>query len=411
MFVQLTPHDEILSLTKLPLLFSTLTPSACMDLACQIAWQGVGHTKTNPLVGAVVVDKNHRFLGAAAHLQYGGPHAEVQLFTSIQEQGLAEHLEGATLYVTLEPCAHQGKTPPCAAYLLDFPLKKVVVGVVDPNPLVNGKGLQLLKENQILTEVPEEFTQKALSLLEFFFHYQSKKTPFVGLKAAFNLSGAIGLKDSSRLEITQARARTYGHWLRQHYQSILVGAGTVIADNPTLTVRHEHLPRKRTPLRLVLDPDGRALTHRALRETNLLNHEADKTMWVCSEDFYQSPTGNLLRKELIDLGAKTLALPYAQTGFDLPLFLQQLGAMGISSTLLEGGAKIWGSFLEQDLVQKCHLFIAPTLISTANAIHWSDHFTGLKKSIQLHNISITPLDENLLLEGTCTQEGKAACTI
>ena len=217
----------------MPQLNTVLADTQCMDIAYQIAWQGCGAVSTNPLVGAVAVDSKQSFLKAAAHLQRGKAHAEVNLVEALKRDQLLSRLKGGCIYVTLEPCCHTGLTPPCTSLLKNLAPISVKYGCKDPNPLVAGRGIsELLKADIKVSQIK---TTGLTKLLEHFQWYLKNRRPFVGIKVATSLNGIIAKRETQEIDYRR-RARSYGHWLRLHYDSILIGANTLIQDNPSLNI-------------------------------------------------------------------------------------------------------------------------------------------------------------------------------
>ncbi len=390
-----TPLDESLWLYEEPALFEAISPQKAMDLASCVALKGVGAVHKNPMVGAVLVDADHRFLAAAAHLAFGQEHAELNLLEEINKRGLAARLAQSTLYVTLEPCSHYGKTPPCVDAIIKVPIKEEVYGAIDPNPLGSGRGIALLEEHGILCTFSSEFARMAEHLLEHFSWCLSYRTPFIGLKAALTLNGMAAHEGDRRVWITGERARNYGHWLRCQYEAILVGAQTMALDNPTLNVRHPKI-RGRTPLRIILDPKGRALQSRNLCEHKVLQQEAEQTLWVCEDVFWLSPTGTRLAEDLPRQGAQILGLA---DNWTLATFLQQLGDKDLASLLVEGGPQTWGAFLNARLVNKVHCFMASKLLAR-DSVNMTAAWLG--EDLTLEQTTVTVLDDDLLIEGRLT---------
>lgn len=390
MEIHKTPLDESLWLCKEPELLNSITPQEAMVLACQIALKGIGFVHRNPLVGAVLVDKEHRFLAAAAHLAFGQEHAEINLIDRIRKQKLESHLPDCILYITLEPCSHVGKTQPCIHALSKLPLKEMVYGTIDPNPLVAGRGIAFLEKNNIQCTHSFEFEAMSTHLLEHFKWSLSHKTPYIALKAALTLNGMAAFKGDQRAWISSERSRNYGHWLRNSYEAILVGANTVVTDNPTLNVRHPKF-KGRTPLRIVLDPDGRALLSRPLAKHHLLSVEPEKTLWICKSSFWKSNVEIL--KNIESLGAQIHSL---EKNWNLKDLVQMLGEKDIASLLLEGGPHVWGSFLNEQLVNKLYLFLAPKLFS-GNAINFASSLAP-NESLEFTHTTLTCLEEDLLIE-------------
>ena len=283
MMWQKKPLDEIYHEYKEPEIGVVLSPDQCMDLAWQVAWQGLGYVGLNPLVGAVAVDKEHRFLGAACHEKIGQNHAEVNLVEKINQRNLNSSLKDATIYVTLEPCSHFGKTPPCAELLSKLPIKKVVYGCKDYNPKVNGKGVAHLLSQDISVEQFHDCSRLD-ELVKHHLWFLNYKTPYIGLKAAVTFNGILARLGDRRPQISCQRSLEYGHWLRLRYDSILVGKNTVIYDNPILNIRH--VKTEKVPLRIVVDPQGQALLSRKLEEHNLIKYSPKQTMWCCHKNVW-----------------------------------------------------------------------------------------------------------------------------
>ncbi len=388
MKVRKTPLDESFWQYKEPQLLEPISTERAMEIACSVALKGVGAVHKNPLVGAVFVDREHRFLAAAAHLAFGQEHAEINLIDKIRQQGLEDKLEGCTLYTTLEPCSHIGKTQACVSALAHFPIKKLVFGSIDPNPLVAGRGIHFLEGKGIKCTLSPEFGEMSKHLLEIFQWGLAHKTPFVALKAALTWNAMAAYNGDKRAWITSERSRNYAHWLRKSHEAVLVGAQTVICDNPTLNIRHPQIPGS-TPLRIVLDRKGRALLSRPFNEHNLLKVEPTKTMWVCEGSFWKTQEGKFALKTLEKLGVQTHL--YEK---DLNTFMKSLGEKNIASLFIEGGPQIWTSFLNEKLINKMYLFFAPKLFS-GDAIPFSK---SLLNSLELKNQIVTCLEEDLLME-------------
>jgi diaminohydroxyphosphoribosylaminopyrimidine deaminase / 5-amino-6-(5-phosphoribosylamino)uracil reductase len=390
------PMDEWVSGAEwLPEVGELLTREQCQKLAIRVAYRGLGNVSPNPLVGAVIVDSEHRFLGAGAHEKYRSHHAEINAIRNATDLSpLIDNLfKGAIMYVTLEPCAHTRNTPPCALTLVERGFAKIVFGVVDPNPAVNGKGERILEGSGIQTEVDEKWGVACSVLAETFIHGVKKRRPFVGLKAAQTLDGSIARAGDERSFITGERARQYGHFLRVYYDGIVVGRNTLIQDNPTLDPRTS-LIEGRLPWRIVLDPDLTALKARPLSELNMLKRESEKVLWVIDTANAADP----LVAELESWGAVAVSVSRKGSSFDLDELSDILFDRGIHSILLEGGAGVYDSWLCQNRVNRIHLFIAPKLF-----------FGGKKISIiqdqdkswdmDLHNVALNTLGSDLLMEG------------
>lgn len=316
-----------------------------MEFAFQLAKQAIGQTSPNPLVGAVVV-KDGELIGFGAHLKAGEPHAEVHALNMAGEKA-----KGATLYVTLEPCSHFGKTPPCSELIIKRGIKRVVVAALDPNPLVSGRGVKALQDAGI--DVEAGILQKnGHELNKVFFHYIQTNTPFVTLKYAATFDGKIATKTGDSKWITGEEARQDVHRYREIHDGILVGVNTIIKDNPSLTCR---LPdRKRTPIRIILD------THlRIPLDANVITDKEAET-WVICQD------GDLNKKaELKKLGIEVLTL---HDQWNIPNILKILGERGITSLFVEGGARVHASFLKAEAVNELIVYFAPKILGDPEGI-------------------------------------------
>jgi diaminohydroxyphosphoribosylaminopyrimidine deaminase/5-amino-6-(5-phosphoribosylamino)uracil reductase len=355
-----------------------------MKIALSLAKRGKGRVSPNPLVGAVLV-KNGRIVGKGFHQRAGGPHAEVN---ALKEAG--DKAKGADLYLNLEPCCHFGKTPPCTDALIAHKIKRIFAGMVDPNPLVSGRGIeQLVKSGiQVKTGILEAEARK---LNEDFIKYITEKVPFVILKVASTLDGKIATRTGDARWITGEKARTFVHQLRNEADAVLVGIGTVKRDDPLLTTR---LPQGtgRDPHRIILD------THLTIPLSSKLLHLNSQAKTILATSQHVSP--RKIRK-LEELGATILTLPTLKGRLNLKALLKELGRREITSVMVEGGRETITSFLEQRLVDKLYLFYAPKIIMGVEAIG----ITGgqgkalLKEAIQVSKVKVKRLGDDILVEG------------
>jgi len=357
-----------------------------MRQALELARRGEGYTRPNPLVGAVVV-KDGEVIAEGHHAHYGGPHAEV---VALERAG--EAARGADLYVNLEPCVHWGKTPPCADRIIAAGVKRVIIASRDPNPLVNGKGVERLRAAGI--EVIEGVLEdEARELNEIFFHWITTKRPFVSLKLAMSLDGKIATKTGDSRWITGPEARRKVHELRRRHAAVLVGVNTVLADDPELTVREVEGPQ---PLRVILDSRGRTpITARVL-------DRAARTLIAA--------TGSMPRKaeeRLREAGAEVARFPAAGGKVDLEALLQWLGERGIDSVLVEGGGEVAWSFVSRGLVRKFYLFYGPVVIGGRDAVPGvgGDGFPDLDGAARLEIRRVERLGADLLVVGYPEGEG------
>ncbi len=350
-----------------------------MRIALGLARKGEGETNPNPIVGAVVVKDGH-IVGEGDHHSFGGPHAEV---FALDEAGDAAR--GATLYVTLEPCSHHGKTPPCTERIIAAKIARVIIACRDPNPLVDGHGIEKMRAAGIeVTEgVLEEEARRAN---EIFFKFITTGRPFVQLKLAESLDGKIATRTGDAKWISGADSRAEVHRLRRRFAAVLVGVGTVVSDDPRLTVRHVV---GRDPLRIVLDGRGRIpLAATLLREEG-------RTIVV---------TATMAREKeeaLLSLGTEVWRPPGNEGNIDLSAFLQRLGEENIDSLLVEGGGETAAAFLEASLVDKVAFFIAPILIGGRDAIPTIGGAGAEQVSEALHlkRVEIERIGEDLLVTG------------
>ena len=326
-----------------------MTDQDYMKRAIELAKKGKGWTNPNPMVGAVIV-KDGRIIGEGYHARCGELHAERNAIAS-----LTESAEGATLYVTLEPCCHYGKTPPCTEAILEQKIKKVVIGSRDPNPKVAGKGAKILRDAGVA--VVEDFMRdKCDELNPIFFHYITTKTPYVVMKYAMTLDGKIATKTGASKWITQEAARREVQYMRHRYMGIMAGIGTVLADDPMLNVRVEGW---KSPIRILCDSglriplDGQIVKSAGKYRTIVAYADSENT--------------EAKRKRLHEMGVETICCPDENNQVDLKKLMKYLGEEGIDSILLEGGGTLNDSALRAGIVQEVQAFIAPKLFGGMNS--------------------------------------------
>jgi len=320
-----------------------------MARALELAEQGGGFVNPNPQVGAVIV-KDAEVIATGYHRKFGGPHAEVN---ALEEAG--EAAAGATMYVTLEPCVHYGKTPPCADKIIESGLDRVHVALQDPNPKVSGKGIEKMRQAGIEVTLGL-LDEEAEQVNEIFLHYTETGRPFVLLKLAMTFDGKIATRTGDSRWITSEEARQEVHRLRGRYSGVVVGAGTVISDDPRLNVRDAEGP---DGARFVLDSDGRTPLESRLFA---LDSSAPTIMVVGSE------LSDSRAEEFEELGAKVWRLPVNDQGIDLEAFLDRAGKNGYDSLLVEGGSELAGSFVDRKLLDKINFFYAPKIIGGREAV-------------------------------------------
>ena len=351
-----------------------------MALALELAEQGAGWTCPNPMVGAVLV-KDGRIIGQGWHHRCGALHAEREALAACTEDPA-----GSTLYVTLEPCCHQGRQPPCVDAVLDAGIRRVVVGTTDPNPLVGGKGIARLRERGVEVAVGV-LEAECRALNRFFFHYIRTRRPYVVMKYAMTMDGKIAACTGDAKWITGEAAREHVHRLRHRCRGILVGVGTVLADDPMLNCR---LPGGRDPVRIICDSHLRTpLTARVVTTAR----DVPTLLATCETD----PARHAPYQAA---GCRVLTLPEQAGKVALAALLDALGELEMDSLLLEGGGTLNWSFLEQGLVQRVYAYIAPKLLGGADAKSPVEG-TGVpspQAAFFLKNTRIQTLGEDFLLE-------------
>ncbi len=357
-----------------------------MQQALELAHQAYGHVSPNPYVGAVLV-KNHKIIGKGFHARAGEAHAEVNAVLEAESQGYST--EGATLYVTLEPCSHVGRTPPCTKKIIESGIKRVVLAMRDPNPKVNGSGVLALEQAGIAV-TQEVCKAQAEALNRIFIHNQLNQRPFVALKTALSLDGKSATASGESQWITGESARLQAHYLRQGYDAILIGHHTVNRDNPALTVRH---PQYQKPLlRIVLCRDPKSVN----LNQQIFNTDSAPT-WLA----YVDSQAELFDPEPFQQqGVELLSCPSLPSGMISPHdLMQQLWFRGVRSVLLEGGAGLHNHFLNAGCVDWLYLFQAPLLIGGSGAALWSTGTTKLNLAPKLIPYQETTLGVDRLLEG------------
>ena len=353
-----------------------------MQAALDLAATAEGRTRPNPAVGALVV-KNGRVIGEGFHPAAGQPHAEI---FALRQAGAKAR--GATLYVTLEPCSHTGRTGPCADAVIAAGLARVVVATVDPNPLVSGRGLERLRQAGIAVETGV-LEGAARRLIAPFAKHVSSGLPFVVLKAGMTLDGMIATAGGDSRWITNPSSRNLVHQLRDRVDAILVGVGTVLQDNPLLTTR---LPQGgRNPLRVVVDSQLRIQEDAALLETG----QELATLIVTT-----AAASPAKRQRLLDRGVQVVTVEAAATGVELRQMLAGLGQRGVQSLLLEGGATLNHAMLHAGLVDQVMFFLAPKLIGgQGRGLFSGPGVARLADAFPLRGLRSRMVDGDILIEG------------
>ena len=359
-----------------------MTDESYIRLAIEIAKKGAGKVSPNPMVGAVIV-KNERILGAGFHEKFGSKHAEINAIEKVKE-----NIEGATLFTNLEPCSHYGKTPPCVDRIISEKIKRVVIGTLDMNPLVSGKGVKKLKSAGIDVKV-SVLENECIELNKFFFKYVTKKLPYVSLKAAQTIDGKIADKSGESSWISSLQSRKYVHSLRAKYDAVLVGKGTVEKDDPKLTVR---LVEGRNPKRVILDANlDIKLSHRIFTKNN------DKNLIVITSKKNAGKKRKI--NKLNSLGALVLfAKEESGEKVDLKSALRELYKIGIASVLVEGGSEVFTSFVKENLFDDMLMFISPRILGCGVPLIGNLGIKNLQKSVKAKIGNVEKIGDDILLE-------------
>ncbi|MFN3453403.1 MAG: bifunctional diaminohydroxyphosphoribosylaminopyrimidine deaminase/5-amino-6-(5-phosphoribosylamino)uracil reductase RibD [Pseudobdellovibrio sp.] len=346
-----------------------LTHEQAMSLAIAEAYKGAPYVSPNPLVGCVVLDKADRFLASGYHTRYGAPHAEVEAFRKLTEA----ELENSQFFVTLEPCAHEGKTPSCAKSLAKMKLRSVVYGLTDPNPLVAGQGAQIIRDAGVAcSEYQGALKSDLEDLAEIFLKNYREKKLFIAAKVAQSLDGQIALKSGESKWITSESSREYVHELRSWYDAVLVGRGTIEADDPSLDVRHPKIAKDN--YLIIIDPQGKILKSiiQDKKEYKFLKvHSKEKIIFAINESAKQDYNFFDENKYNFEIFS------------DLQNLTDKLWCRNIKSIFIEGGAFTYSTFIKAGLVDRIHVFTAPVIIGSGNGLSWSEKIATQKLSDKL----------------------------
>ena len=355
-----------------------------MNLALDLARKSEGQTNPNPLVGAVIV-KSGKVVAKGYHEKAGLPHAE-----AIALNKAGTKARGADLYVNLEPCCHHGRTPPCTEAIISAGIKRVILGIRDPNRLVNGRGIRFLRK-QGVEVVIGVLRRDCHKINEHFIKYITTGRPWVILKSAVSLDGKIATRTGDSKWITGSKARAYAHRLRSRVDAILVGAETVRMDDPQLTVR----PKKkgmRNPVRIIVSGKGSISTSAKIFN----NAHKERVIYVANASL---PL--IRKKKLQKIGVEVLLVKYKKKKVDLPLLMDALGKIKITSIMIEGGSEISGNALKEKLVDKLIYFLAPKIIGGKNAPGpvGGQGISRIEDFIEVKEISIEKLGNDFVIEG------------
>lgn len=358
-----------------------------MKRVLELAKKGEGRTSPNPMVGCVVV-KEGKVIAEGFHEQYGGFHAERNALLKCGQEA-----EGADLYVNLEPCCHQGKTPPCTDIIIEKKVKRIFVGCLDSNPLVAGKGLEILKKYGIEVEVGI-LEKECRALNEVFFHYIETGLPFVAMKYAMTLDGKIACETGDSKWVSGEESRNQVQKLRNKYRGIMAGIGTVLADNPMLNCRME---KGKNPVRIICDsklciPEDCRIVETAKEQETIIAYCNSKT---------KDPQKQKKIEQLEKKGVQLISVSEQNGMLYLPELLQKLAERKIDSILLEGGGTLNASMLEERLVQRVYAFIAPKMVAGAKAKSPIEGkgIEKMQEAIRLHSIETTFYGGDICITG------------
>ncbi|MBU4346160.1 MAG: bifunctional diaminohydroxyphosphoribosylaminopyrimidine deaminase/5-amino-6-(5-phosphoribosylamino)uracil reductase RibD [Candidatus Omnitrophica bacterium] len=352
-----------------------------MNLAMRLAEKAKGQTYPNPLVGAMIV-KNGRVVGRGYHHKAGLAHAE-----AIALDDAGRLAKGATLYVTLEPCVHFGKTPPCVDKIVRSGIREVIIGMIDPNPLTNGGAINMLRQHRIKVKVGF-LEDKLKAQNEVFIKYITQRVPFVTVKVAQSLDGKIATKTADSKWITSDKARTYAHRLRQNYDAIIVGVNTILRDNPAL----EAWFSRRQPQKIIVDSQLSTP-----QEAKIFSKNSSVIIVTLTEEVGQE-TEN---RGLLAAQARILEAKEKEGQINLKDMMKKLARMGISNILVEGGGTLIGSLFDEGLVDKVLFFISPKIIGGKEAISsvMGKGIARIEKAVKLKDVKLTRLGGDFLVEG------------
>lgn len=356
-----------------------------MKKALELAKLGVGGVNPNPLVGAIIV-KDEKIIGEGYHMKYGELHAERNAFLDCKNKN--NDPTGATMYVTLEPCSHHGKTPPCVDAIIENKIKKVVVAVLDKNPIVSGNGIKILKDAgiEVVVGVLED---EAVKINEVFFHFIENKTPFIAMKYAMTLDGKIATKTGESKWISSEKSRNYVQHLRNKYTAIMVGVETVLKDDPMLNCRIEN---GRNPVRIICDTNLRTPIDSQIVKTS--NSIKTIISTNCNDDKKIA--------EYENLGVIIAKTPLYGNHIDLNLLMKYLGEQKIDSILLEGGGTLNYSSLQMKIVNKVHAFVAPKIFggSESKTPVMGAGISNINDCFNIKNMQIiNGENEDIIIEG------------
>ncbi len=361
-----------------------------MRKALDLAKKGVGYVSPNPMVGSVIISESGELIGSGFHEKFGEAHAEVNAVQSVEDK---KSLKNATVYVTLEPCSHFGKTPPCSTMLSKLPISRVVVAHQDPNSKVNGAGLSELRNAGIKVDVGV-LKKEAEALNEFFIHHQTFGRPFITLKVAQTADGYLSAPDGDSQWISSKASRKLVHEWRRIYDAVLVGRTTAMTDNPSLTVRHVS---GRQPKRIVIDGP-----YELPKELNLFSDKFEEKTIILTWNKKASATDADPMLKLMQhnyFRGEVIQVPKKDGHVHLQQAVKELGQRGITSVLVEGGQQLSSALIREGLVDKLELFIAPKLLGGGTRSFLNLGINKMRDICELKEISWKKVGDDMLLTG------------
>lgn len=351
-----------------------------IERTLELAVLGKGCVSPNPMVGCVIV-KNGEVIGEGYHHEFGEKHAEVDAFDNCREDPA-----GATLYVNLEPCSHYGKTPPCTELIIRKKISRVVIGMQDPNPLVNGAGISKLREAGIGVDI-SPLAQTCLEFNRFFVKFVIEQKPFITLKAAQTIDGKIADSNGVSKWISSASSRKLVHRMRAEYDAVMTGSGTVIADNPLLNVRDAE---GRDPDVILVDAELKISP-----DFSLFHLPSERKIYIITNEKFNA--GSARPRGYDDLSTDFILVPEISPGkLDLDAALDLLAQKGIASILVEGGAGLFSSLIEEKLYDELAVFIAPKLLGSGKNFFSNSKYLSMNEALNLRLHKLTQIDEDIL---------------
>ncbi len=360
-----------------------LSPLAAMRLAIEEGKKGAGFVSPNPLVGCVILDRDHNLLGKGHHAKVGENHAEINALAEIEDPG---RLDGAHVFVTLEPCAHEGRTPSCAKILAKLPIASVTYGIQDPNPLVSGQGASILRAAGKSALLFREGLQSELEeLAEIFFTNMREKRPFIALKVAQSLDGKVALNDGTSQWITGEASRAHVQYLRGCYDAVVTGMGTFLRDDPRMNSRHPRFENKAQKL-VLLDPEGKSFAK--IKDSNLLTVRAPEDLIIVTGPLGMEPPVG-----------RHIEVPDAEGSFDMFSLLPALQAEGLHSLFVESGPYTASQFIRSKMIDRLYAFVAPILIG--EGLDWTAGLRvgALDQAVRLSNPRVETFGPDFMITG------------